>query len=102
MDHPFAIHTIHRQSGRATNYFAIYNWTEQWTMGSQSVPMSFWNRPLHAMTEAFTAAGFHVETISEPQPISGARELFPDEFHSLTTNPCFIFFVLTAPSRAVI
>jgi SAM-dependent methyltransferase len=96
VDHPFAIHAIHRQSGLTTNYFATYNWTEEWTMGGQSVPMSFWNRPLHAMTDAFTAAGFRLAVISEPQPVPAARELFPDEFHSLTTSPSFLFFVLSA------
>ena len=56
VDHPFAIHGIQRQAGRKTDYFATYNWTEDWIMGGQTVPMSFWNRPLHAMTDAFTAA----------------------------------------------
>jgi hypothetical protein len=27
--------------------------------------MSFWHRPLHAMTDAFTAAGFRIAVISE-------------------------------------
>src|ERR1035441_7359657 len=61
VDHPFAIHAIHRLAGRKTDYFATYNWTEEWTMGGQTAPMSFWNRPLHAMTDAFTAAGFRIE-----------------------------------------
>lgn len=30
--------------------------------------MAFWRRPLHAMTDAFTAAGFRLTVISEPQP----------------------------------
>ena len=68
VDHPFAIHAIHRLAGRKTDYFATYNWTEEWTMGGQTAPMSFWNRPLHAMTDAFTAAGFRIAVISEPSP----------------------------------
>ena len=94
VDHPFAIYTIHRSAGRKANYFATYNWTEEWTIGGQTVPMSFWNRPLHAITDAFTEAGFRVAVISEPQPVPAARELFPDEFRSLATNPSFLFFVL--------
>jgi hypothetical protein len=33
---------------------------------------------------------------SEPQPVPAARELFPDQFPILTTNPNFLFFVLHA------
>ncbi|MEO6082735.1 MAG: class I SAM-dependent methyltransferase [Umezawaea sp.] len=96
VDHPFAIHAIHRLDGRRTNYFETYNWTEEWTMGGQTTLMSFWNRPLHAMTDAFTAAGFRTSVISEPQPEPAARELFPDDFRVLTTSPSFLFFVLHA------
>ncbi|EHB44035.1 conserved hypothetical protein [uncultured Mycobacterium sp.] len=87
VDHPFAIHAIHRQAGQTTNYFATYNWTEQWVMGGQTATMSFWNRPLHAMTDAFTAADFHLCAISEPQPQAAAREVFPDEYEGLGRKP---------------
>jgi SAM-dependent methyltransferase len=96
VDHPFAVHAIHRLAGRKTNYFATYNWTEEWAIGNQTAPMSFWNRPLHAMTDAFTAAGFRLAVISEPQPVPAARELFPDEFGALATSPSFLFFLLDA------
>jgi hypothetical protein len=46
-------------------------------MGGQSVPMLSWSRPLHAMTDAFAAAGFRMAVISEPKPLPAARELFP-------------------------
>ena len=84
-------------AGRKPDYLATYNWTEEWTMGGQTVPMSFWNRPLHAMTDAFTAAGFRISVISEPQPVPEARELFPEEFAaSSSTGMSFLFFVLQA------
>jgi SAM-dependent methyltransferase len=67
VDHPFAIHAIQLLAGHRTNYFETHNWTEEWTMVDRIVPMSFWNRPLHAMTDAFTAAGFRTAVISEPQ-----------------------------------
>lgn len=35
-------------------------------MGGQTALMSFWHRPLHAMTDAFTAVGFRICVISEP------------------------------------
>ncbi|WP_408640973.1 hypothetical protein [Streptacidiphilus rugosus] len=48
------------------------------------------------MTDAFTAAGFHISVISEPQPAPAARDLFPDEFRALSDNPSFLFFTLEA------
>jgi hypothetical protein len=65
-------------------------------MGGQTALMSFWHRPLHAMTGAFTAAGFRIAVISKPAPAPAARELFPD---GIAANPrflCFLFFVLHA------
>ena len=38
-------------------------------MDGQTFPMTFWHRRLHAMTDAFTAAGFRISVISEPQPV---------------------------------
>jgi ubiquinone/menaquinone biosynthesis C-methylase UbiE len=96
VNHPFLINLMHRQAGPRPDYFEIYNWTEEWTMGGQTAQMSFWNRPLHAMTDAFTAAGFRISVISEPHPVPAARELFPDDFHILNTFPSFLFFVLHA------
>jgi SAM-dependent methyltransferase len=96
VDHPFAIDMLQRQAGLKPDYFATYNWTEDWIMGGQTVPMSFWNRPLHAMSDAFTAAGFRISVISEPDPVPEARELFPDELAAKPRFLCFLFFVLHA------
>ncbi|MEA2170467.1 MAG: hypothetical protein QOF76_3767 [Solirubrobacteraceae bacterium] len=101
VDHPFAIHAIQRMAGERTNYFETYARTEDWTMGDQTARMRFWNRPLHAMTDAFTAAGFRISIISEPQPVPAARELFPGDFRALTTSPSFLFFVLRSPRCGV-
>ncbi|MET9629629.1 class I SAM-dependent methyltransferase [Lentzea sp. NPDC006480] len=100
IDHPFAMHMIHRAEGRRTNYFETYNYTETWDHTGEPVEMSFWNRPLHAMTDAFTAAGFTITTISEPLPVPEARELFPEDYRALTTSPSFLFFVLSAALTA--
>jgi SAM-dependent methyltransferase len=96
VDHPFAVVGLQREAGEKVDYFATYNRTEDWTMGGQTVPMSFWNRPLHAMTNAFTAAGFRISVISEPDPVPEARELFPDELAEKPRFLCFLFFVLHA------
>jgi hypothetical protein len=90
-------HHGHRTPGMPVHdRYATYNWAEEWTMDGQTVPMSFWNRPLHAMTDAFTAAGFRISVISEPHPVPEARELFPDEFAGRQSFLCFLFFVLQA------
>jgi SAM-dependent methyltransferase len=96
VDHPFAIVGLQRQEGKKVDYFATYNWTEDWSMGGHTVPMSFWNRPLHAMTDAFTAAGFRISVISEPDPVPEARDLFPDMLAEKPGFLCFLFFVLHA------
>jgi SAM-dependent methyltransferase len=94
VQHPFTDYAI--QDPRP-DYFATTSYTSEFTFSGQSVPLRFWRRPLHAMTEAFTAAGFRLCVISEPQPDPAARELFPEEFHALSTRIGFLFFVLEAP-----
>ena len=96
VDHPFAINLMHRLAGPRPDYFETDNRTEEWTLGGQTVELSFWNRPLHAMTDAFTAAGFRISIISEPQPVPAARERYPDDFPILNTFPSYLFFVLEA------
>ncbi len=97
VNHPSSIYIPRLYpSGRKADYFATHSWTVPWTMGGQTAQMRFWHRPLHAMTDAFTEAGFRISVISEPQPVPAARELFPEQFPALTTNPNFLFFVLHA------
>ncbi|MET7607845.1 class I SAM-dependent methyltransferase [Streptomyces avermitilis] len=97
VDHPVVAYTI--QEPRP-DYFATTSYTFNWTFNGQSVPMRFWRKPLHAMTDAFTTAGFRLSVISEPQPDPAARELFPDDFHDLSTKTCFLFFVVEVPPSA--
>ncbi|MFE6176267.1 class I SAM-dependent methyltransferase [Streptomyces sp. NPDC056464] len=97
VDHPFVAYTI---EDPRPDYFATTSYAFDWMFNGQSVPMRFWRKPLHAMTDAFTTAGFRLSAISEPQPEPAARELFPDEFHDLATKPCFLFFVVEVPPSA--
>ena len=55
VDHPFAVEAMNLLSGRKVTYLATYQATEEWTMGGQTALLSFWHRPVHAMTDAFTA-----------------------------------------------
>jgi SAM-dependent methyltransferase len=98
VDHPYAVDLQQRETGHEPDYFATYNWTEEWPYGTHTAQMSFWTRPLHAMTSAFTAAGFRIAVISEPPPAPGARELFPGRLADTPSGAflCFLFFVLQA------
>ena len=93
VDHPLAIHGHEWLAGNKTDYFATYDRIEEWTLGDETAQLRFWNRPLHAMTDAFTAAGFRIKEISEPASDPAARELFPDVKPRFL---CFLFFVLQA------
>ena len=86
----------HREAGLKPDYFATYSYTPEWTAGGQTALLRFWTRPLHAMTDAFTAAGFRISVISEPEPDPAARELFPDDIAAKPRFLCFLFFVLHA------
>ena len=96
IDHPFAVQAVDLAAGREARYLATYRRTEEWTLQGRSCSMRFWHRPLHATASAFTANGFRVSVISEPQPDPATRELFPDEFRSASAIPGFLFFVLHA------
>jgi SAM-dependent methyltransferase len=97
VNHPFAENLAHRSDGRKPDYFATYNSTDEWTVGGQTALLSCWTRPLHAMTGAFTAAGFRLLVISEPGVAPDTpRELLPDAFADSRHFLCFLFFVLEA------
>jgi SAM-dependent methyltransferase len=81
--HPFMDHAIAAND----DYFAKYRWAEQWG----EVTMRFWHRPLYAITDALSAAGFQLDVLSEPMPVPEARELFPKDFAWLSTKPQFLF-----------
>ena len=79
------------------DYFATSSYSEDYTFDGHTVDLTFWHRPLHAMTDAFTQAGFRISVISEP-PFSPdtPRELWPPDLGDRTSVLCFLFFVLEA------
>ena len=97
VNHPFTENLWHREAGLEPDYFATYNYTVEWTAGGQSAVLRFWSRPLQAMTDAFTAAGFGITVISEP-PVAPdtPRELLPLNVADRQWIPGFLFFVLHA------
>jgi SAM-dependent methyltransferase len=97
VNHPFAENLWHREAGLKPDYFATYSYTPEWTAGGQTALLRFWTRPLHAMTDAFTAAGFRITAISEPAVAPDTpRELLPDDIADSRRFLGFLFFVLLA------
>jgi len=82
----------------SADYFAIAQYSEEYTLNNgQSMVLTYWHRPLHAMTDAFAKAGFRLSVISEPPASPDTpRELFPPHLGNRTAFLCFIFFVLEA------
>lgn len=97
VDHPFMANLWHREAGHQPDYLATYNYVVEWTIGGQTALLRFWVRPLHAMTDAFTTAGFRVAVISEPGVAPDTpRELLTDDTAERRRFLCFLFFVLEA------
>jgi SAM-dependent methyltransferase len=97
VNHPLPENQWHRQAGLEPDYFATYSYTVEWTAGGQAAVLRFWTRPLHAMTDAFTAAGFRIAVISEPAVAPDTRrELLPDDIADSRRILGFLFFVLHA------
>ena len=89
---------ILESSDPGADYFAVTQYSDEYTFSDgQTAELTFWHRPLHAMTDAFTEAGFRIAKISEP-PFSPdtPRELLPPGLGDRTAFICFLFFVLEA------
>jgi SAM-dependent methyltransferase len=78
------------------DYFALTKYSEEYTFDGQSAVLTYWHRPLHAITDAFAVAGFRIATVSEPPPASETPpELLPPNLEGRSFL-CFLFFVLEA------
>ncbi|MGY4771131.1 class I SAM-dependent methyltransferase [Kribbella sp. CWNU-51] len=81
-------------------YFDVAEFSYDAEHAGRTVVYTNWHRPLQAMSDAFTAAGFRISVVSEP-PIAPdtPSELLPQELKDLK-HPArfisFIFFVLEA------
>jgi ubiquinone/menaquinone biosynthesis C-methylase UbiE len=80
------------------NYFAIKQVTEIWTKAGKEFDVTFWRRPLTAITEAIASAGFVIERLVEPEPIPDLKEKEPVAYKTLRTAPAFLFFRLSVAS----
>jgi len=78
-----------------SDYFAVAEWTDEFSFDGHSTTLTFWHRPLHAMTDAFTRAGFRIAAISEPAVSPETPdELLPPQLSDRRSFICFLFFVL--------
>ena len=92
VNHPAAYAVVYPEA----DYFAVTRYSEDYVMDGRTVWLTFWHRPLHAMTDAFAAAGFRIVTVSEPPPAADTpAELLPPDLES-GSFMCFLFFVLEA------
>jgi SAM-dependent methyltransferase len=90
VNHPAAYAIVYPKA----DYFALTKYSEDYIMDDQTVWLTFWHRPLHAMADAFAAAGLRIATISEPPPSPDTpAELLPPDMDS-GSFMCFLFFVL--------
>jgi SAM-dependent methyltransferase len=89
VNHPSAYPIVYPKA----DYFSVTEYSEDYTFDGQDAVLTFWHRPLHAMADAFAAAGFRIATISEPAPASDTPpELLPPMRGR--SFLCFLFFVL--------
>ncbi|MGW4501083.1 class I SAM-dependent methyltransferase [Micromonospora sp. NPDC004336] len=84
-------------SDPGADYFSVTEYSDEYTFGDERAVLTFWHRPLHAMSDAFTEAGFRIAVISEPPFAPDTpRELLPPELGDRKAFICFLFFVLEA------
>lgn len=93
VNHPAAYAIVYPEA----DYFAVTRYSEDYTFQGQVTWLTFWHRPLHAMTDAFAAAGFRLAAVSEPPPAPDTPpEVLPPGLAEGQSFMCFLFFALEA------
>lgn len=93
VNHPFVYTALNPDA----YYFDVAPFSYDAEHAGRTVTYTNWHRPLHAMSEAFTTAGFRISVISEP-PIADdtPSDLRPPSLEGRTRFISFMFFVLRA------
>ncbi|TWD80017.1 methyltransferase family protein [Kribbella amoyensis] len=93
LNHPI----VHQALNPDADYFGVTEFSFDAEHAGRTVVYTLWHRPLQAMSDAFTAAGFRISAISEP-PIDPdtPTELRPEGLPHPARFISFIFFVLEA------
>ncbi|MEM9564766.1 MAG: class I SAM-dependent methyltransferase [Actinomycetota bacterium] len=92
VNHP----AIFKLANLDADYFALTEWSEEYTFSAETAVLTYWHRPLHAMAAAFTDAGFRISVIGEPPPAPDTPPELLADLGGRTRFLCFIFFVLEA------
>lgn len=93
VDHP----AVYMTFNPGVDYFALTEHPEKFTFADgKSAVLTFWHRPLQAMTTAFTEAGYRIAVLSEPPYASNTPPELVADFGKRSSFLCFIFFVLVA------
>ncbi|PRB72415.1 class I SAM-dependent methyltransferase [Arthrobacter sp. MYb213] len=93
VNHPLLYPLTHQ----GVQYFKTTKYTDELEFNGQPGSLSYWHRPLHAMSDAFAQAGFSIELISEPPYSKDAPdELIPENLKDRDAFLSFVFFVLRA------
>lgn len=92
VNHPGAYPIVYPKA----DYFSVTEYSEEYTFDGRTTELTFWHRPLHAMVDAFTTAGFRITTLTEPPPApdTPAALLPPMRGEAFL---CFLFFALERP-----
>ncbi|GGB84635.1 methyltransferase [Knoellia flava TL1] len=92
VNHPTAYAVVYPDA----DYFKVTQYTEDYRFDGREVFLTFFHRPLSAMSASFTRAGFRISVLSEP-PLSPDTppELRPPGFEG-EAFICFLFVVLEA------
>jgi SAM-dependent methyltransferase len=69
------------------DYFALELLNDEWDGIGK---ISFYRRPLTAMSAALSAAGFYIDYLLEPQPTEDFRRANPESYERLSKNPWFL------------
>jgi SAM-dependent methyltransferase len=80
--HPF----MDWQEFRREDYFATELLTDEWSAGT----VRFYRRPLCAMTDALSEAGFVIERLVEPRPTEGYPRQNREWYDKLMRTPWFL------------
>ena len=81
--HPFMTWQLYQ----TPDYFATERLESAWDVVGK---VSFYRRPLTAITEALAGAGFVIERLVEPQPTEAFRSASPGEYETFMKSPWYL------------
>jgi SAM-dependent methyltransferase len=93
VNHPGTYPIVHPDA----DYFAVTRYSEDYVFDGEVAWLTFWHRPLQAMTAALTDAGFRIVSLSEPPPAPDTPvDVLPAGLEPGRSFLCFLFFALEA------